>query len=117
MVLDVRLFIVSELYSQSITRIITMEPGKEAPTVVLTERPLRKQSSGLFLGRGCLRRVQLREIHSDLYLLLCSISWPRMFDTHRRRDKGGVLMFHQYRLAASLPPCVPKNKSESFTNK
>ena len=39
--------------SQSITSVsITMELVKEAPAVVPTERPLRKQSGGLFLGRG-----------------------------------------------------------------
>jgi len=38
---------------QSITSVsITMELVKEAPAVVPTERPLRKQSGGLFLGRG-----------------------------------------------------------------
>ena len=36
-----------------------------------------------------------------------------MFETPRRRDEGGVLMFHQYRLAASLPPWGAKKKSRS----
>ena len=50
---DLLFLFVSELSSQSITCVsITMEPGKEAPAVVPTERPLRKQSGGLFLGRG-----------------------------------------------------------------
>ena len=47
------LFFVSKLSSQSITCVsMTMELVKEAPAVVPTERPLRKQSGGLFLGRG-----------------------------------------------------------------
>ena len=50
---DLLFLFVSELSSQSITSFsITMELVKEAPAVVPTERPLRKQSGGLFLGRG-----------------------------------------------------------------
>ena len=50
---DLLFLFVSELSSQSITSVsITMELVKEAPAVVPTERPLRKQSGGLFLGRG-----------------------------------------------------------------
>ena len=35
-----------------------------------------------------------------------------MFETPRRRDEGGVLMFHQYRLAASLPPWGAKKMKD-----
>ena len=50
---DLLFLFVSELSSQSITSVsITMELVKEAPAVVPTERPLKKHSSGLFLGRS-----------------------------------------------------------------
>ena len=42
-------------------------------------------------------------------------SWPRTFETPRRRDEGGVLMFHQYRLAAALPPWGCRQAESFFT--
>ena len=49
-----------------------------------TERPLRKQSGGLFLGRGRLRRVQHRTGFIPVFYFVRLSEWTRKADSENK---------------------------------